>query len=279
MTNNVLNMPKTADDSERPGETKLVNIDVDQPGHVLSYLALAEGKFRTPWHKHAGRHQILFTQSGALATVLDDERALLPARHGCIIPADMIHQLRSDSNDMALRTIYVPVSEDDPPAFTSFSTFPIPKLGQLLIESLEDWSESTDLAKQSMTLLRSLTIDWSSKLLKIRLPVSEDKRIVSVQNWILDNIGEHLSISDVAGRFGYSERTLIRRFKHELGMSFGHFKKVARITRAVALLSRSDVNINEVMYDVGYASPSSFSQCFKQLMSMTPSEYIKSQRH
>jgi AraC-like DNA-binding protein len=95
---------------------------------------------------------------------------------------------------------------------------------------------------------------------------------------MLERLDQRLNARDIADEFGYSERSLIRTFQHELGMSYGQFKKIARIIKAVELLSLGSPRISDVMFAVGYESPSTFTQNFKKLLGMTPSAYLATQR-
>jgi AraC-like DNA-binding protein len=97
-----------------------------------------------------------------------------------------------------------------------------------------------------------------------------------VTQYILDNIGEPLTIQAVAQIHGVSGRTLMRLFRSQLGITFGAYLRIARIVKAVELLTAPSVSIIEVAYDVGYNSPSSFSQAFRRLTGMSPQEYVKS---
>ncbi|MEM7334098.1 MAG: helix-turn-helix transcriptional regulator, partial [Chloroflexota bacterium] len=67
----------------------------------------------------------------------------------------------------------------------------------------------------------------------------------------------------------------LRLFKQELGMTFGSYLRVARIIRAIELLSDANTAVTDVAYSVGYRSLSSFSQTFQQLTGITPREYLK----
>ena len=47
----------------------------------------------------------------------------------------------------------------------------------------------------------------------------------------------------------------------------------ARIDKAKTLLGRSDLNISEVAYDVGFADPNYFSRIFHKEVGITPTDY------
>ncbi len=83
----------------------------------------------------------------------------------------------------------------------------------------------------------------------------------------------------------------VEDLSHELGYSRGHFyQKVLRLTgqtpidfirnlrmkRAADLLKRSQLNVSEVAYKVGYNNPKLFSRYFKSIYQVYPSEYRNS---
>ncbi len=74
---------------------------------------------------------------------------------------------------------------------------------------------------------------------------------------------------------GLSRSSLHRKLTALTSQSASEFIRTLRLKRAVNLLEKSGMSVEEVSYKVGFASPAYFTKCFKSLFGRTPSEYIK----
>jgi AraC-like DNA-binding protein len=145
------------------------------------------------------------------------------------------------------------------------------------------WSDEEDCSRDDSLLaqhfyetIRLLVAEWCKEPLQLILPHTEDGILGDVTQYIFDNIGEPLTIQTVAQIHGVSGRTLMRHFRSQLGITFGTYLRIARIVKAVEMLSTPSISIIEVAYEVGYNSPSSFSHAFRRLIGMSPQEYLRS---
>lgn len=89
-------------------------------------------------------------------------------------------------------------------------------------------------------------------------------------------LNEELSIRELAQMLEISSKNLSRVINEQKGMNFFDFINQYRIEEACELLqnrSRSELRINEIMYQVGFRSKSTFNQVFKHKMGMTPNAY------
>jgi len=94
-------------------------------------------------------------------------------------------------------------------------------------------------------------------------------------------LNEELSIKDLAEMLEVSSKNLSRVINEQKGMNFFDYINHYRIEEACDLLknrSRSELRINEIMYQVGFRSKSTFNQVFKNKMGMTPNAYRGSQQ-
>jgi transcriptional regulator GlxA family with amidase domain len=96
--------------------------------------------------------------------------------------------------------------------------------------------------------------------------------------YISENLTSPLQLDTVAHRHGFSGRTLLRLFKDQLGMTFGAYLRLARIIRAIELLTHPTASVTEVAYEVGYKSLSSFSRVFQQHTGLQPQQYLRNSR-
>ncbi|MEQ8928209.1 MAG: helix-turn-helix domain-containing protein, partial [Fulvivirga sp.] len=85
-----------------------------------------------------------------------------------------------------------------------------------------------------------------------------------------------LNLSDLADRLEMNPRELSQLINDQLKMNFYEFVNTYRVEEAKQLLkkfSTSEKRINEVMYDSGFSSKSTFNEIFKRTTGMTPKEF------
>lgn len=79
--------------------------------------------------------------------------------------------------------------------------------------------------------------------------------------------------SQAADLMALSERQLNRKLSALIDYNFADFLRKYRLEKAKKRLQEG-YQITEVSYDVGFASPSYFSTCFKAEFGFTPKEFI-----
>ncbi len=72
-----------------------------------------------------------------------------------------------------------------------------------------------------------------------------------------------------------SRMQLHRKLKALTGQTATEFIRTQRVKLAADLLKKSDANVSEIGYTVGFNDHSYFTKCFKELYQCTPSEYSK----
>lgn len=86
---------------------------------------------------------------------------------------------------------------------------------------------------------------------------------------------ETASLTNTAAAVGMSERTLRRRFRDELGISWREFITEVRMSEAMKLLSRSNTSVTQTAYAVGFSSIGAFTVAFTGYAGMTPSVFAR----
>jgi len=84
----------------------------------------------------------------------------------------------------------------------------------------------------------------------------------------------HPTLESVAGQLEISPRTLQRRLAKQ-GLTHSKLVFQVRITRACQQLSQSDVQINEIASEIGFATPSAFSHAFQSWTGTSPRDFRK----
>ena len=91
-------------------------------------------------------------------------------------------------------------------------------------------------------------------------------------------MNNEFGVEDLALALSFSRMQLYRKFKSIFGSSANEFIRNYRIKKAAHLLIETDLNVSEILYDVGFTNRSYFSKCFKQSFDMSPKEYAKKYR-
>ena len=90
---------------------------------------------------------------------------------------------------------------------------------------------------------------------------------------IHDGYQRELSAEEAADRLGISAGYLSRVFKRETGYTFTDYLMYYRVKRAVELLRAGELKIYEVADMVGYGDQRYFSQVFRRIVGLTPTQF------
>ena len=82
-----------------------------------------------------------------------------------------------------------------------------------------------------------------------------------------------LGVEYLSRTMAMSRSTLNRKLRSLLDISTNDLIRQYRLQKAVRLLP-SGIDISTVAYQLGFSSPSYFSQCFKEKYGITPSEFL-----
>ena len=103
----------------------------------------------------------------------------------------------------------------------------------------------------------------------------EDDPIKKAQEYIESNVGEKISVDQLAGLFLISRRNFERRFKKATANTPVEYLQRVKIEAAKKSLESGRENINEVMYAVGYSDSKAFRTTFKKITGLSPLDYRK----
>ena len=100
-----------------------------------------------------------------------------------------------------------------------------------------------------------------------------DEIIKAVQIYMEENFEEKLSVKGLAKKFAISSRTFIRRFKKATLNTPLEYMQRVKVEVAKKSFESSTLNINQVMYNVGYNDQKAFRKTFKKYTGLSPLEY------
>ncbi|GGZ48922.1 AraC family transcriptional regulator [Streptomyces inusitatus] len=87
------------------------------------------------------------------------------------------------------------------------------------------------------------------------------------------NLGERITIDDMAQTAMFSKFHFTRLFRGQTGVSPGRFLSALRLNEAKRLLINTDLSIADISNCVGYSSVGTFSSRFKTCVGIAPSTY------
>lgn len=101
----------------------------------------------------------------------------------------------------------------------------------------------------------------------------DDSLVHQIQQHIDLHLGGPLRISDLASRFGLSERSLSRRFTAATGRGPQAYLRHARVQQAMRLLETTSDPVERIRGRVGYADTAAFRRVFKEATGLSPGGY------
>ncbi|MFI9173871.1 GlxA family transcriptional regulator [Streptomyces lincolnensis] len=109
----------------------------------------------------------------------------------------------------------------------------------------------------------------------IERPVPEQGAASTAQTraWALERLHEPLTLADLAGHARMSLRTFARRFNEEVGLSPGRWLIQQRVARARHLLEASDLPVDHIAGQVGFATGASLRQHLHAAIGVSPQAY------
>ncbi|MFT3740131.1 MAG: response regulator [Breznakibacter sp.] len=97
------------------------------------------------------------------------------------------------------------------------------------------------------------------------------KAITIVEEHLLD---QNFNVEVLADKLRVSRTSLHRKLRAHTDQSATEFIRFVRLKKALKLLKTGNYTIDEISYNVGFNTPSYFSQSFKKQFGKTPKEYL-----
>ncbi|AWF81298.1 AraC family transcriptional regulator [Microbulbifer sp. A4B17] len=144
-------------------------------------------------------------------------------------------------------------------------------LGLYLVELFFGHDIAMNLAKFFVIDIgRSTQLTYSPLISK---KYHKDKGIMAIQNWLEEHYCSTIMIDQIGEQFGFSNRTMLRRFKQATGATPSQYLQEIRLDAATKLLVQSNKSIQEITHAIGYEDISSFTRLFKRKSGLSPSHY------
>lgn len=96
-----------------------------------------------------------------------------------------------------------------------------------------------------------------------------------VHDWLLDNLSTRVTIETLSRQFLMNPTTLKALFRAVYGDSIAAHIRAHRMEKAAELLTKTDAGIADIAQSVGYDSQSRFTEAFRDMYRLLPTEYRK----
>jgi len=104
-------------------------------------------------------------------------------------------------------------------------------------------------------------------------PTPDGATLEPLLRWMEENAHRELTLADIAAQAMMSARTLNRRFREQTGTTPLHWLHRSRLRHAQYLLETTGHSVERIAGQVGFGSPTTFRDRFKQLVGASPQAY------
>lgn len=155
-----------------------------------------------------------------------------------------------------------------------YAVFYFFRLRKRLNQEKKEKEEQLEAARETIRNMARINELTTSKPLEI---LSADEKLLSeVAQVVETNISNpDMNVAFVCEITGISTKQLYRKIKQYLGITPVEFIRQIRLRKAAQLLEQKKFTVSEVMFMVGFNSPSYFSKCFMAQFGSTPRSFIE----
>nr|WP_294898805.1 two-component regulator propeller domain-containing protein [uncultured Pedobacter sp.] len=135
-----------------------------------------------------------------------------------------------------------------------------------------------------LKLNESLKITYSKRIKvdtpEIEIELESEKLLNKVIQYVEANLtNSQLSVEELSRHLGMSRGSLYTKILEFTGESPVNYIRSIKLDKAIVLLEKSELNISQISYAVGFAAPNYFARAFKSKFNMLPSEYMVFKRN
>lgn len=246
-------------------------VEVAQGPHPLVVLPNSFVKGHVS-HPHRHRYgQLIHPISGILVVHSRYGPWVVPSGRGVWVPPFWEHAVEM-LTDTQMRSVYLN-EELSARIVGTCRVISVPKLLRELI--LYSVSRTTSASPELETSIGTL-VAWlisSATPSSLEVPIPTDPGLKTIYSRLLGDPSDQRTITAWARLVGATERTLIRRLKNEIGMTFRVWRQQIRLLSSLERLARGK-SVTTIAFDVGYNTPNGFITAFRQSFGKTPGAYF-----
>jgi len=225
----------------------------------------------SPPHRHY-RAQLIHASAGVMTITTPDGIWVIPPHLALWAPSMTPHHVRV-SGRVSLKTLYIlPGAAPHMPA--TCRVCPVsPLLRELIIAACAFPPDYDPHGPEGRIMAVILDQMRAIPAAPLYLPMPKDSRLAGVCRRLLDDPGDRRTLPELAALAGAVDRTLLRLFLKETGLTFRHWRRQARLLAALRKLAAGEP-VTAVALDMGYESQSAFIAMFRRALGQTPGRYF-----
>lgn len=240
------------------------------PGTV--FTSFPDGHW-VPSHRH-DQAQLLYAIEGVLVIGTATGRWVLPSNRALWIPPNTEHWTRM-VGAVQLRSLYLQHLQA-PRMPAHCCVVEVSPLLRELILSAPGIREPFSADTRSEWIMKLLVDELDcTPLHAMHLPVPNHPKLAHVCNLLIES--PQLDLAECAVLLAVNPKTLRRWFMDDLGMTFGKWRRQARLQLALEYLAKGE-SVLGVAIATGYANHSAFSAMFRNELGVSPVEFITHRR-
>ncbi|MBN0978946.1 helix-turn-helix transcriptional regulator [Pseudomonas hygromyciniae] len=214
--------------------------------------------------------QLIHGVTGVMVVSTAQGSWLVPSGHALWVPAETPHEIRM-AGEVHMRTLFL-MPEVEPSLGRTCQVIEVSALlRELIVAATLIAGQVNNPRLLAMVELIRMEL-LAAPVVAMHVPVPGDARLAKLCTRFIRNPADDSSLESWADTLNMSARTLSRIFQRELGMSFGEWRKRARLALSLKLLAQG-ASILEVALEHGYQSPSAFSAMFRRSLGYPPSHF------
>ena len=250
-----------------------VSRDIDSVSRPV--VALSATSVAKDWEHACHRHrkaQLIYSARGILTCEIEDGVWIVPPQCAIWIPGEVVHSARGAGETECYCLFVEPDAAPDLPK-TCCTISVSPLLRELLLKAAgvpELYALGGREDRLVATMLDELV---AAPVEDLHLPMPRDPRLRRLAEMMLADPTDKTSKADWATRIGMSERSMSRLLLHEIGMSFGRWRRQLHVILALQRLTKGD-SVQTVAFELGYENASGFVTMFRKAVGKPPARYL-----
>lgn len=138
---------------------------------------------------------------------------------------------------------------------------------------------------KNLLTLNDISKSTYSRQIKVEAPEmtieqEDEKLLAKIALYLEENLTDpQLSVEELSRQVGMSRSTLYSKILELTGLTPVEYIRSVKLDKAAVLLEKSDMNVAQIAYSVGFATPKYFTKSFKAKFNMLPSEYKNRMRN
>jgi signal transduction histidine kinase/ligand-binding sensor domain-containing protein/DNA-binding response OmpR family regulator len=114
---------------------------------------------------------------------------------------------------------------------------------------------------------------------ELEIESDDEKLLKNIAAYLEENLtNPQLSVEELSKHVGMSRSSLYSKLLELTGQTPVEYIRSVKLDKAAILLEKSNMNITQIGYSVGFTTPNYFAKSFKTKFNMLPSEYMNKMR-